>query len=153
LFVLAGQVLAALGAAIAPSLIRPGMAVHAEPEPTKLAEHRCAVRFKRGGARTRIVMDVVHITNLHVIPAAGTIDQPARIMLFDQPGEAGGIELPPAFVENHPHDDARMVVQAVEHAPELELELPGRLGGADDLTLTRPDVAVAAWHILPDQQP
>src|SRR5262249_7161472 len=66
--------------------------------------------------------------------------------------QACGVELAPSLVENHPHDDARVVVQSVQHGPQLEFELPGRLGRTGDFPLLGRDPSVTAGHILPDQE-
>src|SRR5262249_33636925 len=136
-----------------PGFVRPGVTVDAKPEPAELTEHRRPVRFGIRCARPGINVNVMYIADLHIVPAARAIDQPARIILLDQAGETRGVELAPALVEDDPHDDARMVVQPVEHAPQFELELPGRFGGAGDLPLTGRYASIAAGHVLPDQEP
>src|SRR5262249_14967741 len=138
--------------AVAPGLVRPRVAVDAEAEPAELAEHRGPARFGVGGARTRVGMNVVHVADLHVIPAAGTIDQPARVPLLRPARQPRGVVLAPALVENDPHDDAGVVVPPVEHPSQLELELPGRLRRAGNLALAEADAFVAAGHVLPDQE-
>ena len=40
-----------------------------------------------------------------ISPAAGGIDQPAGVILFDPICNAPGVKLPPPFVEGHPHND------------------------------------------------
>ena len=128
------------------------MAVDAETEAAELAEHRRPLRFRIRGAGAGIDVDVMHVADLHVVPAAGAVDQPARVVFLDPFGDAHGVELAPALVEDHPHDDARMIVPAVDHALELELELLGRFGVRLISPLTGATPRVAARHVLPDQQ-
>ena len=63
-------------------------------------------------------------------PARGGVDQTSRIRAAHEPLRAPGVELPPALVEGHPHDNARMAAQVADHARQLAHEPPAPRGPA-----------------------
>src|SRR5688572_27095500 len=129
------------------------MTFNGPPETAKLAQDAGSFRLDREHARTGVVVHVVHVPFAAVGPAAGTIDEPRGVELLREGEILIRLELPPAFIERHPADDAGVVLQALDDGcPFLAEDLLG-LRGTFDVWRIRPDVLVAAGHVLPDHQP
>ena len=100
-------------------------------------------------------VEVVHVAHILVEPARRGVDPAAGVDAPDPAVERGGLVLAPALVVDHPHDDARVVVEPPDHPPQLELVLlaaggqPDRLAGVLALVPQRP--VEARGHVLPDE--
>ena len=68
-------------------------------------------------------MNIVHVTNASVGPAARIIHQPRRVKLLNQIHNPRRIILPPALVKRHPHYYTGMIAESVYDTLELQLEL------------------------------
>src|SRR5207249_7525317 len=123
-----------------------------QAKPAILAQHARArgLDFRRGGPG--ITVDVVNVASMAVGPAAGAVDQPRWVVFLNPGGDAVGVELTPAFVERHPHDDARMIPAPIDQGLEFLIKFPRGLRGALDVRFGASDVTVAAGHVLPDEQ-
>src|SRR5690606_18650506 len=117
----------------------------------KLAQHRCSRRISLWRVRTRIAMNVIYVTRAHVVPTADAVHQPRWIVVLEPVRQPRRIILPPAFIEDHPHDDGRVVIVGVDHALEFKLELRGGTLGTLDFALSGVYRSVTAGHVLPDQ--
>jgi len=58
-------------------------------------------------------------TDLLIVPAGGVINGARRVCVSYLFGDSCRVELPPAFVERHPHCNARAVIQKLDHFVEL----------------------------------
>jgi len=58
-------------------------------------------------------MNTAEIPAFLVDPAAGMVYRTGGVFFGHHFGNAGGIELSPAFVEGHPYGDGRDVVQVI----------------------------------------
>ena len=89
-------------------------------EPAKLADdERALLAAARIGPHLEWAEVVVHaeiVAARLVVPAARGVDGPGGVELARQLRRRCGVELPPAFVEEHPGDDARVVAQALHGA-------------------------------------
>ena len=115
-----GQLLACFEGAISPVLLLlPSVTFDRQTEPTEFAKHHRAVRHRRGRARAGILVMVNDIASGKMIAAARAIDEPGRVELLDEIQDVNGVELPPAFVERHPDNDARMIVAALDERAQF----------------------------------
>ena len=150
----ARELFTALVGPVAPVLlVLPGVAAQGKAQASELPEHGRAMLLGPRRAGARVDVDVVDVAGArHVVPAAGARHQPRRVLLLDEIDDPLRIVLSPALVERHPHHDRRVVRASVDQRLELRLELPRRLRGARDVGVVAADVAVAARHVLPDQE-
>ena len=138
---------------VAPVFLRlPGMAGKRQPQAAELAEHDRAVRFHGRPRRPRIAVDIENIAGAPVGPSTGVVDQPAGVVSLDPGDDPLRVILAPAFVERDPHDNRGMGAERIDHALQLEFELPGRFLAPLQVGLVSADPAVAVGHILPNQQ-
>jgi len=105
-----------------------------------------------------------------VIPSACWIDGTAAVQRLDQAQHALCVELPPTFIENHPHRDARTVGQGLNHLRQLFLKIlailfiltaeqrVARIGDGKSFEKERAAhdrlerLSSPAYHILPNKQ-
>ncbi len=106
-------------------------------------------------------MDVDYVAYVVEIAAAGAVYQATGVVIRRPLGDFLGLELPPGFIERHPHHDAGKIVVGVHDCLPFPPKNAFRLGSAIPLgTLAFhagprfPFVAeVAAGHVLPHQHP
>ena len=63
--------------------------------------------------RTEIIMNTAEIPAFLVEPAAGMVYRTGGVFFCHHFRDTGGIELPPALVERHPHGNGRHIVQMI----------------------------------------
>src|SRR4030095_4662908 len=98
-------------------------------------------------------MHVVDIADSAVRPATGVNDQARRIDSFDELHDPSGVPLAPTFVVRDPQDDGGMVGAALDQGSEFGFKLLRGFRGAGDIRLVIFYILIAAWHVLPDEQP
>ena len=141
-------------AAIAPILFRlPGVPLHRQAQSAEFSEHSGTLRFRFRRGRPGIVVQVVHVAHAPVGPAAGVVHKPRRITFLRQIHDARRVELPPPFVERHPHDNARMVEAFADDGFPFGFKLRCGFGRTREVGVVAANIFVTARHILPDQQP
>ena len=129
------------------------MAPHRQSEAAKFSQHHGAVRLGFRHCRSGITVNIMHIADVAIRPAAGAVHQPGGIVGLDSFGDAFGLELPPAFIERHPHDDARMIPSPIDKALEFALELLAGFLRAFVVRVSGANETISARHVLPNQQP
>ena len=95
------------------------MSLERQAEAAELAEHGDAIRHHGKHPRSGILMQVLHVPDAAIGPAARAIDQSRRIVLHRPLQNVVGVVLSPAFVERHPADDAREERQVIDHRLEF----------------------------------
>lgn len=84
--------------------------------------------------RPEIPVDALNIAAALVIPAAGMVDGPGRILSADRLNRLQGVKLPPALVKGHPHRQADGIIQKLHQLSQL-------------LHIVRPSPGIAAGKI------
>src|SRR5262249_23152186 len=113
-----------------------------EAKAAKLTQHRRAICFARGSFGPRVTVHVPNISSPLISPAARIIHQARAIQRLQPVGQALGVVLPPALVEEHPHDNGWMISTAFDHSLQFDLKLSAAWRRS----------IIATGHVLPNEQ-
>ena len=86
------------------------MPVHLHGVTAKLGHCQNALIRLRSAQGFHVNMPALKIPSSLVEPTRGMVYQAGRVVTLDPIGSLDGMELPPAFIEWHPHGNAREVV-------------------------------------------